>query len=82
MLTFVTRCRLSDVEELTGRLPTMVALGAHAVLIGRPYLWALTTGGADGVEQLFRQFRSELHEAITLTGCRRLADITRDLAVP
>lgn len=59
-----------------------LALGAHAVLIGRPSLWALTTGGADGVEHLLRQFRYELHEAMTLTGCRRLADITRDLTVP
>jgi 4-hydroxymandelate oxidase len=45
-----------------------LALGARAVLIGRPYLWALAIGGTDGVSQLLERFRSEIHNAMALAG--------------
>ena len=51
-----------------------IALGARAVLIGRPALHALAAGGALGVAQMLRLLRDELEMAMALTGCRTLAD--------
>ena len=45
-----------------------LALGARAVLIGRPVLWGLVTGGADGVAAVLQGLRDELHEAAALAG--------------
>ena len=56
-----------------------LALGAHAVQIGRPPLWGLAAGGQAGVVQLFNILRYELDNALALCGCRSLAAITRDL---
>ena len=53
-----------------------LALGAHAVLIGRPYVHALATAGALGVAHVIRLLRDELEIAMALTGCATLADIT------
>lgn len=54
-----------------------LALGASAVLIGRPYVHALATAGALGVAHLLRTLREELEIAMVLCGCRTLADIDR-----
>jgi 4-hydroxymandelate oxidase len=54
-----------------------IALGASAVLIGRPYVHALATAGALGVAHLLRTLREELEIAMVLCGCRTLADIDR-----
>jgi 4-hydroxymandelate oxidase len=54
-----------------------VALGARAVLLGRPYLHALAAAGAVGVAHAIRLLRDELEIALALTGCARLADVTR-----
>ena len=56
-----------------------LALGARAVLVGRPSLWALATGGADGVAGLLRWFEFELARAMALCGAGSVADIERDL---
>ncbi|WP_197693917.1 alpha-hydroxy acid oxidase [Vogesella sp. LIG4] len=56
-----------------------LALGASAVLIGRPYIHALATAGALGVAHLLRILQEELEVAMALTGCRTLADIDRQL---
>jgi len=56
-----------------------LALGARAVLIGRPVLWGLITGGADGVAAVLDQLRDELHEAAALAGAATVAEITEDL---
>jgi 4-hydroxymandelate oxidase len=53
-----------------------LALGAHAVLIGRPYVHALATAGALGVAHAIRLLRDELEIAMALSGCATLADIT------
>lgn len=55
-----------------------VALGADAVLIGRPYLWALAAGGQEGVERVLASLGDELAEVMALSGCRTVADITSD----
>jgi 4-hydroxymandelate oxidase len=45
-----------------------LALGARAVLVGRPYLWALTLGGEAGVLALLRRLGAETANAMTLAG--------------
>ncbi|WP_194094541.1 alpha-hydroxy acid oxidase [Marivivens aquimaris] len=55
-----------------------IALGADAVLIGRPVLCGLVMGGALGVSHVLRLLRDELEITMALTGCRTLGDITRD----
>lgn len=52
-----------------------IALGADAVMIGRPYIWALSVAGALGVAHLLRTLREELEITMALMGCRTLADI-------
>lgn len=54
-----------------------LALGASAILIGRPYVHALATAGALGVAHLLRTLREELEITMALCGCRTLADIDR-----
>lgn len=52
-----------------------LALGARAVLIGRPVLHALAVGGAPALAHLIQVLRGELEVAMALTGSRTLADI-------
>ncbi|MEU9124914.1 alpha-hydroxy acid oxidase [Streptomyces sp. NPDC048506] len=56
-----------------------LALGARAVLVGRPVLWGLAVDGATGVERVLSTLRSELEEAMALTGRPRLDTIAPDL---
>lgn len=51
------------------------ALGATAVMIGRPYIHALATAGALGVAHLIRLLREELEITMALTGCRTWDEI-------
>lgn len=55
-----------------------LALGARAVLIGRPQVWALAAAGAHGVAHLLRLLRDELEIAMALCGCATLQDITAE----
>jgi isopentenyl diphosphate isomerase/L-lactate dehydrogenase-like FMN-dependent dehydrogenase len=54
-----------------------VALGARAVLIGRPVLWGLTVGGTAGARDVLRIVRDELENALALLGCASPAEVTR-----
>ena len=56
-----------------------IALGARAVLIGRPYVYGLAADGAAGVAHVLALLRAELEVAMTLTGCRMLTQVTRDV---
>jgi 4-hydroxymandelate oxidase len=56
-----------------------LAMGARAVLVGRPLFWALALGGADGVAAALEHLRGELSEAMELAGCRSTAEISREL---
>ena len=56
-----------------------MALGASAVLVGRPYVYGLANAGAHGVAHVLRLLRDELEIAMALTGCRTLADAGPDL---
>ncbi len=49
-----------------------LALGADAVLLGRPYIWALASAGALGVAHAIRLLRDELEVTMALCGCRTL----------
>jgi len=46
-----------------------LALGADAVLVGRPALWGLAAGGEAGVRRVLELLRSELELALSLLGC-------------
>jgi 4-hydroxymandelate oxidase len=81
------------VETVAGRIPvlmdggvrrgtdilTALALGAAAVLVGRPIAWGLAAEGEDGVARVLEILRNELENAMILTGCHTLADLTREL---
>ncbi|MDO5666246.1 MAG: alpha-hydroxy acid oxidase [Alcaligenaceae bacterium] len=81
-------------EVVAGRIPVLVdggirrgsdvfvalALGATAVMIGRPYLYAMAAAGASGVAHVLHLLRTELEVAMTLTGCRNLEEI-REVAL-
>lgn len=76
------------VQAVAGRAPVLVdggirrgtdilkavALGADAVLVGRPVVHGLATAGARGVAHVLRLLRDELEVAMALTGCRTLED--------
>jgi len=56
-----------------------LALGARAVLVGRPPLWGLAVDGAAGVQAVMEHLQDELVRAMQLTGTPTLADATPDL---
>lgn len=56
-----------------------LALGAHAVQIGRPILWGLAAGGEAGVAQVLEIVRYEFDAAMALCGCASVDRVTRDL---
>jgi 4-hydroxymandelate oxidase len=80
-------------ERMNGRLPILVdggirrgtdvlkaiALGARAVLIGRPYMYGLAIGGAAGVARVIEILRAELMMAMALTGCITIRQIDRHI---
>ena len=84
------------VEAVDGRVPVLMdggvrrgtdvvkalALGATAVLVGRPAAWGLAVAGEDGVVDVLRILREEVENAMTLCGCRTVTDITRDHVAP
>jgi len=78
------------VDAVEGRIPVLVdggfrrgtdvfkalALGATAVLVGRPACWGLAAAGEDGVVDVLRILRAELENTMVLAGTRSVADIT------
>jgi 4-hydroxymandelate oxidase len=83
----------SVVDEVAGRVPVLVdggirrgtdiakalALGATAVLVGRPIVWGLAVDGADGVRNVLDTLRRELETAMAMLGAPTLADLSPDL---
>ncbi len=61
---------------------TALALGASAVFIGRPVLWALACGGADAVQALLTGITDDLAHSMALAGAASLAEIDGLLAAP
>jgi 4-hydroxymandelate oxidase len=80
-------------EAVAGRIPVLMdggirrgtdvvkalALGAKAVLVGRPCIHGLAVGGALGVAHVLKILRTELEIALALTGCAHLEAIDRTL---
>jgi 4-hydroxymandelate oxidase len=56
-----------------------LALGARAVLVGRPVVYGLAVGGAAGVADVLTTLEDELRRAMTLCGATRLSELTPDL---
>jgi 4-hydroxymandelate oxidase len=88
---------LPEVSEAVGaRLPVLmdggvrrgtdvlkaIALGAAAVMVGRPAAWGLAAEGEDGVAGVLDIFRAEVENAMALTGRRTVTEIGRDLVAP
>ena len=83
------------VEAVDGRVPVLfdsgirsgadavkaLALGAAAVLLGRPYIWGLALGGEEGVREVLRGFLADLELTLALCGVARGADLDRSLVV-
>lgn len=59
-----------------------LALGARAVLVGRPVLWGLVAGGESGALRVLEILRNELEEAMLLSGCTCVADVDSRLLRP
>lgn len=57
----------------------MLALGAEAVLIGRPMAIAAVGGGKEAVAFLLSQYAAQLHTAMIYTGCKSLANVTSSI---
>ncbi|XP_071713937.1 peroxisomal (S)-2-hydroxyacid oxidase GLO3-like [Rutidosis leptorrhynchoides] len=55
-----------------------LALGAQAVLIGRPVVYGLAVKGEYGVKRVINMLKSELELTMALSGCPTLSDITRN----
>lgn len=56
-----------------------LALGARAVLLGRPILWGLAVGGADGATMVLDLLKKELDLAMALCGIPTISTVARDL---
>jgi isopentenyl diphosphate isomerase/L-lactate dehydrogenase-like FMN-dependent dehydrogenase len=55
-----------------------LAVGARAVLIGRPYIWALGVAGSEGVAELLRNLLAELDVTLAASGLTHVDELTRD----
>jgi lactate 2-monooxygenase len=58
-----------------------VALGARAVLVGRPYVYGLALGGGDGITHVLRCLLAEFDLTCALAGVRSMAELTADVLV-
>jgi 4-hydroxymandelate oxidase len=84
------------VDRVEGRAPVLIdggirrgtdvlkclAVGARAVLVGRPIVFGLAVAGALGVSHVLRLLRDELEVAMALTGCNTIGEIDRALLIP
>ncbi len=59
-----------------------IALGADAVMLGRPVLYGLALQGEEGVRKVLQMLRRELLLAMQLAGCTSVAAITQSLILP
>lgn len=80
------------VQAVQGKIPVLLdggvrrgtdvfkalALGAHAVLIGRPVIYGLAVKGEDGVRRVINMLKDELELTMALAGCCTVKDITRN----
>jgi len=60
-----------------GDVVKALALGAKAVLIGRPVAWGVGAFGAPGVERVFNIFAEEIQRVLVMTGVARVRDVSK-----
>ena len=84
------------VDAVNGRVPVLVdggvrrggdivkalALGARAILIGRPYIWGLAAFGQDGVQRVIELLHGELRTALALSGAGTMQAVNRSFIRP
>lgn len=84
------------VDAIAGRVPVLVdggirsgtdalvalALGADAVLLGRPVMWGLAADGADGVQAVLDAVTADLREAMVLLGAAGTAELDSSCVAP
>jgi 4-hydroxymandelate oxidase len=84
------------VDAVNGRIPVLMdggirrggdvikamALGAKAILIGRPYLWGLGAFGQEGVQRVIELLHGELRIALALSGAGTLSALNRSFIRP
>jgi lactate 2-monooxygenase len=84
------------VEAVDGRIPVLLdsgirsgadifkalALGARAVLLGRPYVYGLALAGEAGVREVVTNFMADFDLTMGLAGCRSVSEITSEMLVP
>jgi 4-hydroxymandelate oxidase len=58
-----------------------IALGASAVFVGRPVIWALACGGAEGVRELLTGLTDDLAHVMALAGAASVAEVPAAAAV-
>src|SRR3954447_15666163 len=58
-----------------------LALGARAVLVGRPYVYGLSIAGERGVREVLQNFAADFDLTLGLAGCRSVDEVTRDALV-
>ena len=56
-----------------------LAIGARAVLLGRPVLWGLAVGGSEGVREMLDEVVADFREALALSGCTGCLDVGPDI---
>jgi 4-hydroxymandelate oxidase len=61
---------------------TALALGATAVFVGRPVIWGLATGGADGVSRVLAGLSAQLAHTMALCGLSDVRSVPRDTVAP
>jgi lactate 2-monooxygenase len=83
------------IEAVDGRVPVLLdsgvrggadmfkalALGARAVLIGRPYVYGLAIAGEAGVREVIQNFAADFDLTLGLAGCRSVDEVSRDALV-
>jgi len=62
-----------------GDVLKLLALGADAVMIGRPFSIAAVGGLQEGVERYIDKIRTELEQAMVLTGVSKACDVSRTI---
>ncbi len=62
-----------------GDIVKALALGAKAVLVGRPVAWGVGAFGARGVERVFTIFTEEMQRVLTMTGVARVRDVGKSI---
>jgi lactate 2-monooxygenase len=82
-------------DAVAGRIPILLdsgirggadvfkalALGAAAVLIGRPYVYALAIAGSAGVREVIENMRADFELTMALAGCSSIAEIGPEMLV-